>query len=250
MTRQTACRYQVLNAPMAGRGRSRRVIYWIAVGVVVAAFLGVGGAFGATTRIYSDPSIAMQNTIQPGDSLYVSRGANVRRGDVIVFTRPGIQDAFVRRVIALPGDRVACCDAGRITVNGKPLDETYLYPDSRPPAPFSLVLAAGRMWVMGDNRNIALDSREWGPVPVSAIIGPVVAIRNGGTFTVLRTPSTFIADGLAPAGSGAPLSLILFFAEPVIFVVGVILGVVGLAGWIRRRAARKRKTLKQITDPA
>lgn len=130
---------------MAGRSNFIRVIYWILVGVFTVAFLGDAAATLATAKIYRDPSTAMQNTLQPGDTLFTARGSDVRRGDLIVFTRPGIQDAFIKRLIGLPGDHVACCDAGRVTVNGKPLDETYVYPGSKAPAHFSVVLPAGEM---------------------------------------------------------------------------------------------------------
>ena len=224
---------------MAGRSNFIRVIYWILVGVFTVAFLGDAAATLATAKVYRDPSTGMQNTVQQDDIVFVARGSGVRRGDLIVFTRPGIQDAFIKRLIGLPGDHVACCDAGRITVNGKPLDETYVYPGSKAPAHFSVVLPASEMWVMGDNRNVALDSREWGPVPVSGIIGRVFAISNGTTFTMLRTPSTFVADGLTPADTREPLPLILTEIESGIFVVGLILAAVGLVAWIRHRRAER-----------
>ena len=62
--------------------------------------------------------------------MVMDRTTQVHRGDVIVEQQPSTGPVyFIRRVIGLPGDHVACCNArGRITVNGKPLDETYLYP--------------------------------------------------------------------------------------------------------------------------
>jgi signal peptidase I len=63
----------------------------------------------------------------------------------------------VRRVIAVPGDRVSCCDAhGRVLVDGKALDETYLYPGDAPSkSRFSVTLADGQYWLLGDHRSIA-----------------------------------------------------------------------------------------------
>jgi heme/copper-type cytochrome/quinol oxidase subunit 2 len=53
------------------------------------------------------------------------------------------------------------------------------------------------MWVMGDDRTVSLDSREWGPLPVSDITGRVVATGNSVPTTILRTPRTFVTNGLA-----------------------------------------------------
>ncbi|MFC7584640.1 signal peptidase I [Nonomuraea antimicrobica] len=108
-----------------------------------------------------------------------------RPGDVVVFTPAdwtGITpDAgHVSRVIGVPGSTVVCCDSqGRLEVNGKALDEPYL---ALPPAshvPFSVLVPAGRLWMMSDNRHVALDSRAHrgdpgeGTVAVSDVDGQV-----------------------------------------------------------------------------
>jgi signal peptidase I len=68
---------------------------------------------------------------------------------------------LVKRVIGLPGDRVACCDAAhRVTVNGVVLGERYVHPGDLPSAePFSAVVAPGGLWVLGDHRSASWDSR-------------------------------------------------------------------------------------------
>ena len=68
---------------------------------------------------------------------------------------------LVKRVIGLPGDHVVCCDAGgQLTVNGAPLDEKYINPAEIPQVrDFDVVVPAGKVWVMGDNRNHSADSR-------------------------------------------------------------------------------------------
>jgi signal peptidase I len=86
---------------------------------------------------------------------------------------------YIKRVIAVGGQTVACCDErNRILVDQVPVDEPYLYflPDAGSPqqAPFGPVqVPAGHLWVMGDSRNDSADSRAAGhdPIPVTNVIG-------------------------------------------------------------------------------
>jgi signal peptidase I len=110
--------------------------------------------------------------------------------DLIGFSQPGEKD-FIKRVIGLPGDTVQCCDpSGRVMVNGKALDESAYLPsdrDSALDAPASpgqcgprvfepVVVPAGQIFVMGDNREVSLDSRCQGPVPIENVIGRAFAV--------------------------------------------------------------------------
>ncbi|MDX6354830.1 MAG: signal peptidase, partial [Streptomyces sp.] len=135
------------------------------------------------------PSTSMEGTLRVGDRVLVDKlayrfGGTPRRGDVIVFDGEGsFQQTsgtdYVKRVIGVGGDRVTCCDEqGRITVNGRALDETYLYPGDAPSqVPFDIVVPNGRLWVMGDHRDDSRDSRDHlgdpggGTVPVDKVIG-------------------------------------------------------------------------------
>lgn len=164
------------------------------------------------------PSGSMEGTLRIGDRVLVDRlayhfGGTPRRGDVIVFDGDGsfTQHSgtdFVKRVIGVGGDRVTCCDArGRLMVNGRPLDETYLYPGDTPSqVPFDIVVPDGKLWVMGDHRADSSDSRDHlgdpggGSVPVGRVVGRVEwIVWPAGHWTRLRRPATF-ADVPAPAG--------------------------------------------------
>ena len=111
---------------------------------------------------------------------------------------------FIKRVIGVGGDHVVCCDsAGRITVNGRALDEPYLYPGAHPSdQPFDVVVPKGRLWVMGDHRNDSADSRahqadHLGTIPVADVIGRAfVRVWPPGRWGVLSVPRTFGQRGL------------------------------------------------------
>lgn len=168
------------------------------------------------------PSESMANTLQVDDRIAVSlltpTPIAVQRGDVVVFEDPGgwlhsppvanrggVTGAFqdflvfiglapddshgylVKRVIGLPGDRVECCnDFGQLSVNGVPLNESYLLlADPSLPASgtdFSVVVPEDSYWLMGDNRYHSADSRahisspHGGFVPGDNIVGRAIFI--------------------------------------------------------------------------
>jgi signal peptidase I len=178
----------------------------------------------------------------------VEKLTDVQRGDVIVFEDPGgwlspaesgqkrgsigrffevvglLPDSshghLIKRLIGMPGDKVKCCDIkGRLTVNGKALDETsYLYPGDVPSEMrFEVTVPAGRVFVMGDHRSASGDSRlhlgdippGGGPtgdaafVPMDKITGrAITVIWPASRFAKLGKPATFDtvpAPGPAPA---------------------------------------------------
>lgn len=183
------------------------------------------------------PTISMAPTLQAGDRVLVSRMdyrlRDVHRGDVVVFDGDAVFDPprpvpssalaragravasalgapvgehdYVKRVIGLPGDHVICCDAaGRLTVNGTALIETYLPAGTVPStARFDIVVQRDRLWVMGDNRSDSADSRAHlgdpggGTVPLDHVVGRVVAVwwpfhrvTGVGSPDALRTTTT------------------------------------------------------------
>ncbi|HZT12782.1 MAG TPA: signal peptidase I [Candidatus Baltobacteraceae bacterium] len=96
------------------------------------------------------------------------------RGDIIAFRHEGdTSEIFIKRIIGLPGDRVQI-DRGRVIRNGAVLNEPYVaYPDSRSFAP--VVVPADSLYVLGDNRAASDDSRFWGFVPRSDVLGKALA---------------------------------------------------------------------------
>ena len=227
--------------PGKPRRRRGRIVFWLLVALSVAAVVAGIVLPVASVRRYVDPTASMEPTILPGGHLAVAPGRDVRRGDVIVLQRPG-DGALVKRVIGLAGDRVACCNAkGQIAVNGKPLYEAYIS-RSGPPSErgFAAILGPGQMWVMGDNRTLSMDSREWGPLPVSDIVGRVAAKGTGRTVVTLRTPETFVADGLAPPDHRSIPGESWLAAAAIGVVALVILAIFGTIRFFVRRSRRRR----------
>ena len=227
---------------MSRAGRRKQPWWDIPVTIGIA----VGVVLLITTFIakpFSIPSGSMEDTLQVGDRILVNRlvyhTRPIERGDVVVFDgsdsfvpagdvpqrnpvsaaiawvgqslgimAPDSTD-FVKRVIGVGGDRVACCDAdGWVTVNGVPLDEyEYLFIGDDPSTQsFDVVVPEGMLWVMGDHRSNSADSRAHmgdpggGFVPESKVVGRAMVVlwpvsRIGSvdipeTFASLPEPGT------------------------------------------------------------
>ena len=217
------------------------------------------------------PSGSMEETLLIRDRVLVNkvvyRFRDINRGEVVVFNgldsftpevvipppRNGFESArrkisswiglgtpgekdFIKRVIGLPGDSVQCCDPqGRVTVNGKALDEPYLFEDDK--RAFGPVkVPPGRLFVMGDHRSRSSDSRDNGPVPADKVIGRAfVVIWPPGHVKGLRVPGEIEnADVPPPAALPAPP-----------WSVAATPPVLGLALALPVTAARRRLRLRR-----
>ncbi|WEV29667.1 signal peptidase I [Streptomyces sp. 71268] len=222
-------------------------------------------------QAFSIPSDSMQNTLQRGDRVLVDKltpwfGSEPERGEVVVFHDPGgwLDEApqsdsgpigegvqkvlsfiglmpsaeekdLIKRVIAVGGDTVECKNDGPVKVNGKALDEPYIFPGDTPcgDKEFGPIhVPEGRIWVMGDHRQDSLDSRyhqnlDNGTVSNDEVVGRAIVkawpINRWGTLPV---PDTFDQPGLSAAASMTP-------------TIAGFAGALPLVLWRRRRLIRK-----------
>ncbi|RSS82637.1 signal peptidase I [Streptomyces sp. WAC06614] len=222
-------------------------------------------------QAFSIPSDSMQDTLQRGDRVLVDKltpwfGSEPERGEVVVFHDPAnwlageptpqpnlVQQVLskiglmpsadekdlIKRVIAVGGDTVECKKGGPVKVNGKELDEPYIFPGNTAcdDAPFGpLTVPKGKIWVMGDHRQNSQDSRyhmqdsTGGFVPVNKVVGRAVVIAWPVTrWATLPVPDTFDQPGLdkQPAPAAA--------------AVGVAPAALGVAGAVPLVLLRRRK---------
>lgn len=181
----------------------------IVVAVVVAA-----GVRTFLVQTFYIPSESMERTLLRDDKVLVNKTAywfdSPGRGEIVVFVPPPQWSAvpgqnYIKRIIGVAGDRVVCCDQDqRITVNGQPLVEDYLFPGDVPSEKrFDVTVGAGSVFVLGDHRSASGDSREHlgaanGTVPEDRLVGRAFVtfwpVPRARTLTV---PATF-ADVPAP----------------------------------------------------
>ncbi|MFJ8362791.1 signal peptidase I [Streptomyces sp. NPDC093984] len=208
-------------------------------------------------QAFSIPSDSMQNTLQQGDRVLVDKltpwfGSKPSRGEVVVFHDPdnwlageptstpnALQTALswiglmpsaeekdlIKRVVGVAGDTIECKNTGPLLVNGKPLNEPYVYPGNTPCSvddqggQFKVTVPPNKIWVMGDHRQNSLDSRYHqqdkyrGFVPVGNVVGRAVVIAWPPTrWDTLPIPDTF-DQGL---NTVAPSALGLIGAVPLV----------------------------------
>jgi signal peptidase I len=185
------------------------VILALLVSLLIKSFL---------VQFFYIPSGSMENTLQIRDRVAVNRvpfiGNDVSRGDVIVFRDPAgwlpeassvsgnrvtnaireglvivgvipnpAKQYLVKRVIGVAGDRIVCCTDKKLTINGTPVDEPYIFKGNNPSEmTFDITVDPGKIWVMGDHRGASADSRyhqddiNKGQVPLSRVTGRVFGV--------------------------------------------------------------------------
>jgi signal peptidase I len=160
------------------RHRRRALIEWTAIIViaVLVSFLMRTYAF----QTFYIPSGSMEPTLKIGDRIIVNKLAvtwgTINIGDIVVFKAPPAENCgepvtdLVKRVIGVPGDSLRS-QGNTIIVNNKPLDETWTHTEPLGGAITPITLKADQYFMMGDNHSDSCDSRMWGPVPRSDIIG-------------------------------------------------------------------------------
>lgn len=192
----------------------------------------------------------MTPTINAGDRVLAQRvdGGEIRRGDVVVFKEASWGDVpMVKRVVAVGGDEVACCTDGKLTVNGKQIEEPYLPEGSAAEITSipTVTVPDGNLFLLGDERTGSLDSTAHltdaasGTVPRSAVEGRVDAVvwpMNG----MLKKPTGF--ETLGSLSEPGPLRLIVgAVVAGAVFVMG------GAAyGPIAKRAGRRGRARTEL----
>ncbi len=161
---------------------------------------------------------------QPNNALI--RGLQLL-GSLVGLAPPDEKD-FVKRVIAVGGQTVQCCDsANRVVVDGTPLDEPYIYylPEAGPGRQNAfgpVVVPDGELWMMGDSRNNSADSRvaDHGPVPVGNVIGKarviVLPFTRFGWLGSVNPQQTVVGMPAPGSDTGVPLALGLFGVFPLV----------------------------------
>ena len=185
------------------------VIVALVVSLFIKSFL---------VQFFYIPSGSMENTLQINDRVAVNKlpfvSGKINRGDVVVFRDPAswlpepdsstkstiaskIRDGLVlvgvlpnpakqylvKRVIGVAGDRIVCCTDKKLTINGTPVDEPYIFKGNDPSdMTFDITVDPGKIWVMGDHRGASADSRyhqddiNKGQVPLSRVTGRVFGV--------------------------------------------------------------------------
>lgn len=154
----------------------RNVAEWVLIagGALLVAFI----IKTFLLQAFYIPSLSMAPTLKVNDRVLVNKLSydlhDVNRGDLVVFESPPNEGSqtkdLIKRVIGLPGETVESRD-GQILINGQVLEEPYLEPDVTTGPLEKVTVPAEHLWVMGDNRANSRDSRFFGAIPESLVIG-------------------------------------------------------------------------------
>jgi len=123
----------------------------------------------------------MENTFFTGEQILVDRISyhlrEPKRGEIVICHYPGEKGAFVKRIIALPGENVEIL-SGAIWINGEHLDESAYWQGHINQDMPKVIVPENHIFVVGDNRNRSSDSRAEtvGPIPMESVVGKAMAL--------------------------------------------------------------------------
>jgi signal peptidase I len=171
---------------VAALKRRRGAIFEIVDSLLVAVLLVFLILRPFVVQAFYIPSSSMVPTLEINDRILVNKFLyffrEPERGEIVVFVSPPQADKdqkdFIKRVIGLPGDRLAVHD-GKLWRNGQSVDEPYtreLMTYRWPEFGGEFVVPPGELFVMGDNRNLSNDSHKWGPLPRKNVLGKAFCI--------------------------------------------------------------------------
>ncbi len=268
------------DAPAAKKKKKKKSFGRELLTIVVAAAILTLLVKAFIIQVYRIPSASMENTLEVGDRVLVNKVVyhfrGIARGDIVVFSgqdswgpdapppssNPVVrvfddvlsglglhsdQTFYIKRVIGLPGDHVACCTDGKVTVNGTPLTEDQYLFEGNPPSTFKFnaVVPSGHLWVMGDHRSDSDDSRYHsgdpgvGAIPENQVVGRAfLIIWPPSQLRDLPIPTTFQQAALHAGAAGAAVlegGQAALAAAPVAGAAGVLATPVLL---LRRRRRR------------
>jgi signal peptidase I len=171
--------------------------------LTILIFLGIQTFVAQPYRV---EQTSMEDTVLPDQYVLIDkltpRWTPYARGDIVVFDPPESwlserREPFIKRVIGLPGDRVELRD-GKVFVNDVELDEPYIFEENGVPqttdpqvgGPSEWLVPVGEILVMGDHRGDSADSRSFGPIDISHVIGRAwLRYWPLDTFGILPEPS-------------------------------------------------------------
>ncbi|MEV4614861.1 signal peptidase I [Kitasatospora sp. NPDC049258] len=222
--------------------------------VIALGFVMLVAGFGLVAvdyRPYRIPSASMSPTIKVGDTVLARKvdGAAVGRGDIVIFKDSVWGDAeMVKRVVAVAGDTVACCDSRqRLLVNGVAIDEPYVDRGIGSGEAFSITVPDGRLFLLGDFRTNSIDSRSHleiasGTVPASDVEARVAAtvLPTSRVALYQRTPAF---DGLSgprahDPGPLLPAAYAMAAGVALVLLAAAAGWAVSLAQWTKKRRKR------------
>ena len=153
---------------------ARDLVFSVILAIIVILFLYQPVKVEGTSMM---PTLVDQERIFINKFVYRLHFGKIDRGDTVVFWFPGDPSkSYIKRVIAVPGDRVEV-DRGMVIVNGQSLVESYVPDEYRDQSSMaSRTVPAEEYFVLGDHRSSSNDSRAWGMVPRRYIYGKAVFI--------------------------------------------------------------------------